>query len=157
MSDDKQQIIDMLHKAYRMEVETVANYLANSIHLDGVRAEEVKRSLDEDITEELGHAQKLAHRIKQLGGRVRGSLELEFDQKSLRPPEDSTDVLSVVKGVIEAEKTGIDHYRSIIDATEENDPVTADLVTQILAEEEEHRTQFEGFQRELDAEASVTA
>ncbi|MCA9222839.1 MAG: hypothetical protein KDA71_21115, partial [Planctomycetales bacterium] len=44
------ELVKMLQKAYRMEVETVANYLANSVHLDGVRAEEVKRSLAEDVT-----------------------------------------------------------------------------------------------------------
>jgi bacterioferritin len=149
MSNDQQQIIEMLQKAYRMEIETVANYLANSVHLDGVRAEEVKRSLNEDITEELGHAERLANRIKQLGGRIPGSLELQFDQESLRPPQDTTDVLCVVDGVVEAEKSAIAHYRDVIDAAESTDPVTVDLATQLMADEEEHRTLFEGFQREI--------
>src|SRR5690606_5965321 len=89
------KIISVLQKAYRIEVDTAANYLANSVHLDDVRAEEVKRSLAEDVTDELGHARRLADRIKQLNGRVPGSLELQFDQESLRPPEDTTDVLAV--------------------------------------------------------------
>lgn len=149
MSHDRQQIVELLQKAYRMELETVANYLANSVHLDGVGAEEVKRSLKEDVTEELGHAEHLANRIKQLGGRVPGSLELQFDQESLRPPQDTTDVLSVVKGVVEAEQSAIAHYRDIIQTAEETDPVTVDLVTQLMADEEEHRTLFEGFLREM--------
>ncbi len=144
------EVISLLQTAYRMEVETVCNYLANSIHLDGVQAEEVKRSLAEDVTEELGHARRLAERIKQLGGRVQGSLELQFDQESLRPPKSTTDVLSVVKGVVDAEKTGIAHYRHIIRVTAESDPVTADLVTQILGEEEAHRSLFEGFLAEME-------
>ncbi len=152
MSKKQQQIVKQLQTAYRMEVETVANYLANSIHLDGVRAEEVKRSLHEDITEELGHAQRLANRIKQLDGRIPGSLELQFDQESLRPPQDTTDVLSVVKGVVGAEKSAIEHYRAIIETAEGTDPVTVDLVTQIMADEEEHRTLFEGFLREMEHE-----
>jgi len=143
-------IISMLQKAYRMELETVANYLANSVHLDGVRAEEVKRSLAADVTEELGHARRLAERIKQLNGRVPGSLELKFDQESLRPPEDTTDVLAVVRGVVDAEHEAIAHYKAIFEATDGVDPVTQDLAIQILADEEEHRTLFEGFLAELE-------
>jgi bacterioferritin len=143
--------VEMLQKAFRMEVETVINYLANSIHLDGMRAEEVKRSLGADITEELGHATRIAQRIKQLRGRIPGSLELKFDQKGLRPPQTTTDVKSVVVGVIEAEKSAIEHYRAIIEHCEQSgDPVTVDLATELLGDEEEHRSQFEGFYAEIE-------
>jgi len=97
-------IIALLQSAYAAELETVANYLANSVWLDGLRAEEVKESLDEDIAEELGHAKQLAQRIKQLGGRPPGSLSLARGQKSLQPPKDSTDLYSVIQGVIDAEE-----------------------------------------------------
>ena len=60
---EKDQIITELKRAYGMELETVQNYLANSIDLDGVRAEEIKKSLAADIQEELGRAQMLAKRI----------------------------------------------------------------------------------------------
>ncbi|MHC4879625.1 MAG: hypothetical protein ACYTGL_24485 [Planctomycetota bacterium] len=44
MSDDtRAEIIEELKVAYWMEIETVTNYIANSINLDGVRAEERKR------------------------------------------------------------------------------------------------------------------
>lgn len=149
--ENKQQIVQMLQKAYRMEVETVVNYLANSISLDGMQAEEVKRALASDVTEELGHARRLAQRLKQIGGRIPGSLELKFDQESLRPPQSTTDVKSVINGVIEAESSAIEHYRGVIHHAESNDdPVTADLATQILADEEEHLTLFEGFQAALE-------
>ncbi len=146
MTDATQHTIQMLQKAYRMEVETVMNYLANSVHLDGMQAEEVKRALSNDVTEELGHAQKIAHRLKQMGGRIPGSLEMKFDQESLRPPGDTTDLGSVIEGVIEAETAAIDHYRDIIHhAVSNDDPVTADLATKLLGEEEEHLTLFQGF------------
>ena len=41
--EKNQAIITELTKAYWMELETVINYLANSINLDGVRAEEIKK------------------------------------------------------------------------------------------------------------------
>jgi bacterioferritin len=55
---DKNQITENLIKSYWMEIETVMNYISNSINLDGVRAEEIKKSLAVDITEELTHAQR---------------------------------------------------------------------------------------------------
>jgi hypothetical protein len=42
-------IINELRKSYAMELETVENYLANAIDLDGVRAEEIKKALLRDI------------------------------------------------------------------------------------------------------------
>src|SRR5439155_15384972 len=104
MAVTKQEIVANLLKAYNMEVETVLNYLANSLDLEGVRAEFIKQALATDIQEELGHAQQLGNRIKQLGGAIPGSLSLTFDQKPLQPPKDSTDVLTVIKGVLDAEE-----------------------------------------------------
>jgi len=49
-----------------MGIETVMSYIAGSINPDGVRAQEIKESLEQDITEELGHAQRFARRIKEL-------------------------------------------------------------------------------------------
>lgn len=148
------QIVSLLQTAYMMELETVANYLANSIHLDGVQAEEIKRALGDDVTEELGHAQKLAQRIKQLDGTIPGSLELDRSQKSLQPPQETTDVEAVVEGVIDAEAEAIAHYRKIIDVTDGSDFVTQDLAIALMADEEEHLRMFEGFRAGFKAAAA---
>ena len=36
----------MLEQAYWMEIETVMSYIANSVNPDGVRAQEIKESLE---------------------------------------------------------------------------------------------------------------
>src|SRR6187200_351426 len=68
LSEDKsaqrEEIIELLKKAYWMEIETVMSYIANSVNPDGVRAQEIIESLQEDVQEELGHAQQFAARIK---------------------------------------------------------------------------------------------
>jgi len=148
----RKQIVDLLTQAYWMELETVQSYIANSINLDGVRAEEIKKSLQADVTAELGHAQQFGQRIKQLYGRVPGSFDFKPTQKSLQPPADTTDVVSVIRGVIEAEQGAIDHYMKVIQACEGVDYVTADLVTTILADEEGHLREFEGFMKEYEKE-----
>jgi bacterioferritin len=146
----RKEVVDLLTQAYWMEIETVQSYIANSINLDGVRAEEIKKSLAADVTEELGHAQEFGRRIKELYGRVPGSFDFKPSQKSLQPPADTTDVVAVIKGVIEAEQGAIDHYMKVIKACDDADPVTADMVTTILADEEGHLRKFEGFLKEYE-------
>lgn len=145
MSLTTHRLEDLLQTAYRMELESVVNYLANSEYLDGTDSMEIRRALAEDVLEELNHARLLAKRIKQIGGRLRGSTELTFDQQGLTPPEDPLDIDPIIQGVVEAERAAIRQYQKIIEETSEEDPVTADLATRILAEEEAHRVLFEGF------------
>jgi bacterioferritin len=148
--DKREKITRELKRAYGMELETVQNYLANSVDLDGVRAEEIKKALAADIQEEIGHAQMLARRIKVLGGRVPGSLDLERNQKFLQPPEDSTDLTTVIKGVIMAEDGAIAQYEKIISLCDQVDFVTQDLVVTLLGDEQEHRRAFVGYLTEFE-------
>jgi bacterioferritin len=156
LSDDKteqrEQLVELLKKAYWMEIETVMSYIANSINPDGVRAQEIIESLRADIQEELGHAQQFANRIKELYGVVPGSMEFAAEQSYLQPPEHQTDIVHVIKGVIEAETGAIEHYNRIIEFTDGVDWVTQDMVIAILHDEEGHRRLFEGYLREYEAE-----
>jgi bacterioferritin len=147
MSASREEVVAMLQKAYCMELESVMNYLANSINLDGVRAEEIKKSLAADVTGEITHAQQLGNRIKQLDGRVPGSESVHLGGQR-QPPEDTTDVVDVIEGVIEAEQAACDHYNAIIRAADGSDYVTQDLCIRLLADEEEHLIQFKGFLKE---------
>jgi bacterioferritin len=110
-----------------------------------VRAEEVKKALATDVQEELGHAQTLARRIRELGGTVPGSLEFAATQRMLQPPAEATDVLSVIKGVIDAEDAAIRQYNKIIKLCDGVDYVTQDLCITALAGEETHCREFRGF------------
>jgi bacterioferritin len=156
LSDDKSEtrehILELLKKAYWMEIETVMSYIANSINPDGVRAQEIIESLETDIQEELGHAMQFANRIKELYGVVPGSQDFTAEQSYLQPPAEQTDIVHVIKGVIEAETGAIEHYNRVIEETDGVDPVTQDMVIAILRDEEGHRRLFEGYLREYEAE-----
>ena len=148
----RKEIIDLLTQAYWMEIETVMSYIANSVNLDGVRAQEVIEHIEQDITEELGHAQQFGNRIKELYGIVPGSMDFEAQQSYLQPPDHQTDIVHVIKGVIEAETRAIEHYERIIDFCDGLDLVTQDMVITIQRDEQQHRRLFEGFLREYEAE-----
>lgn len=151
-TEKQDEIVAMLRKAYWMEIETVMSYIANSVNPDGVRAQEIIESLKVDITEELGHAQQFANRIKELYGTVPGSMDFKAEQDFLQPPEHQTDIVHVIKGVIAAETGAIEYYEKIIELTGDIDPVTEDMVIAILRDEQGHRRLFEGFLREYEAE-----
>jgi bacterioferritin len=151
LAEKREEIVELLTRAYWMEIETVMSYIANSINLDGVRAQEIRESLAEDIGEELGHAQEFGRRIKELYGVVPGSLEFRAEQHELQPPDAQTDLVHVIKGVIAAEQGAIEHYNRMIEATDGVDWVTQDMVIGILHDEQRHRRLFEGFLREFEA------
>lgn len=148
--NNNQAIVDCLTEAYFAELETVMNYLANSVNLDGVAAEEIKKALAADVTAEIGHAQLLAARIKVLGGRVPGSKKFQARQDELQPPKKSTDLVAVIKGVIAAENTAITTYNRLIKLCDGIDYVTQDLAITILGDEENHRREFQGFLAEFN-------
>ena len=151
----REHVVELLSKAYWMEIETVMSYMAASVNLDGVRAQEVKESLAEDVDEELGHARRFAERIKELYGVVPGSEEFGAEQSFLQPPEEQTDIVHVIRGVIKAETGAIEHYTRIVDETEGVDPVTQDMTIDILRDEQGHRRLFEGFLREYELEGTT--
>ncbi|HEY5976254.1 MAG TPA: ferritin-like domain-containing protein [Solirubrobacterales bacterium] len=151
-AEAREGVVALLSKAYWMEIETVMSYISASVNLDGVRAQEVKESLAEDVQEELGHAQKFAERIKELYGVVPGSEDFAAEQSYLQPPDEQTDIVHVIRGVIEAESGAIEHYTRVIEETEGVDPVTQDMVIEILRDEQGHRRLFEGFLREYEVE-----
>ena len=149
-AEKRTEIVELLTRAYWMEMETVMSYTANAAHLDGIRAEEIAEALAADVDEELSHARTFAARIKQLYGTPPGTLEFTAEQRSLQPPEDATDVVSVIKGVIEAEAGAIEHYTRIVEACDGVDWTTQDTVIDILRDEEEHLRQFERYLREFE-------
>jgi bacterioferritin len=143
--DKTKEIVTELKRSYAIELETMQNYLANSIDLEGTNADPIKKSLEDEVALKLKHARRLAKRIHVLGGRLPGSLELSRDQNSLQPPLDNTDALAVIQGLISANEASINQYQKIIQLTEGLDYVTQDMVIDLLSDEREVRRLFLSF------------
>jgi bacterioferritin len=143
--DKTKEIIAELKRSYAIELETMQNYLAHSIDLNGKEAEPIRKSLEEQITLKLKHARRLAKRINVLGGRLPGSLELSRDQHLLQPPSDQMNAMAVVQGVISVNETSIGQYQKIIHLTEGLDYVTQDMVIDLLSDERELHRLFLSF------------
>lgn len=77
-------------------------------------------------------------------------MQFTAEQTYLQPPEDTTDVVTVIKGVIEAEAGAIEHYTRIIEACDGVDWATQDMVIDVLRDEEGHMRTFERYLREFE-------
>ncbi|MDC3251408.1 ferritin-like domain-containing protein [Planctomycetota bacterium] len=144
-----EELIKELTKSYWMEIETTMSYIAASTNLVGIQAEPIKQSLAADVLEEIQHAQILAKRIHIIGGVIPGSMSFSAGQLTMQPTEESTDVVSVIKGVIDTEVAAITQYKKIIKLCED-DPVTEDICVTLLADEEEHLRSFQGYLYEFE-------
>lgn len=140
--DRTKEIITELKRSYAIELETIQNYLANSIDLEGTNAEVIRKSLDKEITLKLKHARRLAKRIHVLGGRVPGSLELPRNQNFLQPPLEKGNVIAVIRGVISTSEISIKQYERIISLADGLDHVSQDMVIDLLSDERELRRVF---------------
>ena len=137
-------LIKEMTKSYWMEIETTMSYIAASTNLVGIQAEPIKQSLAADVMEEIQHAQILAKRIHIIGGVIPGSMSFSATQSTMQPTEESTDVVAVIKGVIDTEVAAITQYKKIIKLCGD-DPVTEDICVTLLADEEEHLRSFQGY------------
>ena len=120
-----------------MEAETVLSYLANAANLDGIRAEEIAEALDAGRR---GGARPRAQVRGPHQGPVRhASRDVRHGPRAGVPAaRDSTDVVGVIRGVIEAEAGAIEHYNRVIEACDGVDWATQDMVIEILRDEENH-------------------
>ena len=149
---ERDELIEMLVKAYWMEMETVMSYIANSINPDGVRAQEIIESLQEDIQEELGHAQQFgdAHQgaLRRRAGLARLQCRAELSAAAQRADRHRPRDQGRDRGRVRRDRALQPDHR----VCEGKDPVTQDMVIAILRDEEGHRRLFEGFLREYKAE-----
>lgn len=68
--------------------------------------------------------------------------------RQIQPVAVTTDVVGVIRSVIAAEEAACAQYKKIIQAVDGDDYVTQDMCICLLADEEEHLVQFQGFLKE---------
>lgn len=143
--DKTKEIVAALKRSYAGEFETLQNYVAHVVHLQGT----IGTSLEASISQKLKNVRRLARRINVLGGRVPGSLELPRVQDYLQPAAEKADALAVIHGVLRASAAAIARYETIIALTEGNDYLTQDLVIDLLSQERDLHQLFTSLLRDF--------
>ena len=143
---DVQDIIGTLNKAYADEWLAVYNFRLASHLASGLNSPTVSDILRKSSLEEMGHADKIAERILQLGGepiRSIGQLEAHANSPSFNMPEDHTDLNGILRAALEAERSAIQVYQSLLTKTKDKDTVTYELIEELLVDEVADEEAFE--------------
>jgi bacterioferritin len=134
---DREQVIKVLNEALATELVCILRYKRHYYMAKGIHSESVKAEFLQHAGEEQQHADWIAERINQLGG------EPNFNPKGLADRshseyDESSDLQSMIKEDLIAERIAIDTYADIIRWVGDDDPTTRKLMVDILKVEEEH-------------------
>ncbi|MCS7137573.1 MAG: ferritin-like domain-containing protein, partial [Candidatus Caldarchaeum sp.] len=122
------------------------------VWLKGVDADTFRQVLMEMSQHELKHAEKLAKRIIQLGGKPVldfGKLLATSGCGYIPPPEDPTDYVKLIKDIIKAEECAIKFYSAMVEKYRTTDVVTHEVFEELLEDEVEDEQTWEDFLAKL--------
>ncbi|MBV8805490.1 MAG: ferritin-like domain-containing protein [Sinobacteraceae bacterium] len=134
---DRKQVISILNGALATELVCVLRYKFHYFMASGLHSQAVKEEFKEHADEEQEHADWIAERIKQLGGKPEMNPAI-LTKNSHSEYKEGTSLTDMIREDLIAERIAIDSYRDIIQFLGENDPTSRRLMEQILAKEEEH-------------------
>jgi bacterioferritin len=133
----RDSIVALLNEALATELLCVLRYRRHHFTADGLDSPRIADEFMVHANEELGHADRLAERIVQLGGKPDfnpGSLS----ERSHADYDDSTDLNAMIRANLVAERVAVESYRQMIELIRDKDSTTRRLLEDILADEEEH-------------------
>ena len=134
---DRQAVVAMLNDALATELVCVLRYKRHYYTVVGRGNGQVKAEFLEHAQQEQEHADWLAERIVQLNGAPNFN-PATLTQRSHAEYDESGDVQAMIRANLIAERVAIESYRQMIAAIGDRDPTTRQLLTEIMAVEEEH-------------------
>jgi bacterioferritin len=134
---DQKEVIRLLNEALATELVCVLRYKRHYFMAKGINSDSVKAEFQAHATEEMGHADRLAKRITELGGEPNFSPDGLSERSHAEYVEGDT-LESMIKENLIAERIAIESYREMVIYLAEHDPTTQRMLKEILAMEEEH-------------------
>jgi bacterioferritin len=145
---DRETIIKVLNEALATEIVCVLRYKRHHFVASGIHAQSVAAEFLQHANEEQGHADQIAQRIVQLGGKPNFSPDGILSRSHSEYVEGDT-LIDMIKEDLVAERIAIDSYREFIAYLGNNDPTTRRMLETILAVEEEHADDLVNLLQEL--------
>ena len=145
---DRTKVIELLNAALATEIVCVLRYKRHYFCAEGIHATSVQAEFLEHAQEEQQHADRIAKRIVELGGRPDlNPQNLTSRSHSEYVPGD--DLVQMLEEDLVAERIAIDTYREMISYLGMDDPTTRRLLEEVLANEEEHAEELSTLLAEL--------
>ena len=136
-SADRDTVVKLLNEALATEIVCVLRYKRHYYMASGINAQSVAAEFLQHATEEQVHADQIAQRIVQLGGKPDFSPE-GLATRSHSEYHAGDDLLEMIREDLIAERIAIDSYRDMINYLGNDDITTRRMLESILAMEEEH-------------------
>jgi bacterioferritin len=134
---DRSTVVKLLNHALATEIVCVLRYKYHYYMASGIHSQAIKAEFLQHANEEQGHADQIAERITQLGGKPNLSPE-GLLSRSHSDYVEGEDIVDMIKEDLVAERIAIDSYREMIAYVGGDDPTTRRVLEGILAVEEEH-------------------
>jgi bacterioferritin len=134
---DSKQVVKVLNEALATEIVCVLRYKRHYFTASGMNADSVKEEFLQHANEEQGHADQICTRIVQLNGTPNLNPE-GLATRSHSEYEEGTDLASMIKENLIAERIAIQTYSEIIRWIGDSDPTSRRMMEEILEKEEEH-------------------
>ena len=148
---DADEIIELMNKAFADEWLAYYQYWIGAKIVAGPMKEAAVAELTEHAADELRHADMLAARIIQLGGTPITKPEAWYEMTNCgyEAPDDPF-VKTIIDQNIKGEQCAIGVYSRLLEKTDGRDPITNDIVLQILEDEVEHEDDLQKLANDLD-------
>jgi bacterioferritin len=148
---DVDELVKLLNRAFSDEWFAYYQYWLGAKVVKGPMKEAVAAELLQHSADELRHADMLALRITQLGGMPVSKPEEWYKQTNCGydAPDDPF-VKMVLKQNIKGEQCAIGAYTSLLAITREKDPVTYNMVVQILQDEVQHEEDLQALEEDIN-------
>jgi bacterioferritin len=134
---DRERALAVLNEALATELVCVLRYKFHYFMATGIHSQPVKAEFLEHAQEEQQHADQIAERIKQLGGKPEMNPAI-FAGNAHSEYKEGTTLVDMLKEDLVAERIAIESYRDMVRFFGDKDPTTRRILEEILAKEEEH-------------------
>jgi bacterioferritin len=142
---DVKEVINDLNSAFADEWLSHFQYFLYAQVIKGIDADALKKELEKQSMDELGHAKILSDRIIQLGSTPTVNIMETSTCGFLPPPEDRTDIKSIIKLVLDSERCAIDKYNKLAKKYHMKDLVTHEIFEDLLNDEVSDEQDWEDF------------
>jgi bacterioferritin len=134
---DREQAISILNEALATELVCVLRYKFHYFMATGIHSAAVAAEFRQHAREEQEHADRIAQRIRQLGGKPQMHPEV-IAKASHSEYQEGSSLADMIREDLVAERIAVETYREIINYFGEKDPTSRLMMEEILAKEEEH-------------------
>jgi bacterioferritin len=152
---DKDKTVQILNDALATEIVCVLRYMHHYFMATGVHAMSVRDEFKEHADAEREHADDIADRIQQLGGRPDFNPKSLLERSASQYVEGST-LSEMIKEDLIAERIVIEVYSDMIRYFGDNDPTTRIMIEKILRDEEEHASDLSDLLYVIDPHTGAT-